>query len=147
MLNILNKILSNQMDADAVLAKLDEILKAVNPNLPVKTYFCNGMWKTVGPSANAVMAINMGGDDSVFKTMTDLNNSGHFQDLIKLCLEQIQSKPEWLTSRLFCAVGYLGIGEVEKAKAMLAEFDAKTGPAYDADGCKQASDFLHSKLH
>ena len=38
MLGILNKILANQLDPHAVMAKLDEILEAINPNLQVKTY-------------------------------------------------------------------------------------------------------------
>src|SRR5438046_763360 len=36
---ILNKILVNQLDPAVVMEKLNEILKAVNPNLPAKTYF------------------------------------------------------------------------------------------------------------
>jgi len=49
MLDILNKILASQVDAGAVIKKLDEILHVVNPNLPTKTYFCDGHWRTQGP--------------------------------------------------------------------------------------------------
>ena len=49
-LKILNKILANQLDPEAVMMKLDEILHAVNPNLPAKTYFCDGHWRTAGPA-------------------------------------------------------------------------------------------------
>jgi len=69
MLRILNKVLAHQLDPEAVMTKLDEILKAVNPNIPVKTYFCNGMWRTAGPGKNAGFEVSMGGDDSVFQEM------------------------------------------------------------------------------
>jgi hypothetical protein len=146
LIEILNRIARNQLDADAVMAKLDEILKAINPNLPVKTYFCNGQWRTAGPSATAAMAITMGGDNTVFQEMVRLNNSRQYAELLKLCLAQIHSTPEWLSPRLFCGLAYLGTGDREKAKAMLMEFDSMTGPAYDADGCKEVSDFLHGQL-
>src|ERR1039458_1707691 len=42
MVEILNKILANQIDSKAVMEKLDEILGAVNPNRGVTTYDCNG---------------------------------------------------------------------------------------------------------
>jgi hypothetical protein len=145
MIEILNKILSNQMDTPKVLEKLDEILKNINPNQPARTYFCNGEWKDVGPSADAAFQISLGGDDSAFKQMIELNNSRQTA-VIDLCLQQIQSTPEWLTPRLFCAVGYFEIGDKTKATAMLKEFDARTGPAYSDGACKQMSDFLHQHL-
>jgi hypothetical protein len=146
MLDILNKILANQLDPNAVMAKLDEILKAVNPNIPAKTYFCNGQWRTAGPGANAALEINMGGDNSVFQEMIRLNNAGEYGDLLKMCVAQIHSTPEWLTPRLFCGLAYLETGDKMKAKDMLTEFDSKTGPAYKVDACKQISDHLHAVL-
>jgi hypothetical protein len=146
MLVILNKILANRIDADVVVAKLDEILKAVNPNVPAKTYFCDGRWRTTGPGANAGFEISMGGDDSAFQEMARLNNSGQYPELLKVCLAQIQSTPAWLTPRLFCGLAYLGTGDKVKAKAMLTEFYSKTGPAYDVDACHQMSDYLHKEL-
>jgi len=147
LLKIMNRIIANQLDPDAVMTKLDEILKAVNPNLAAKTYFCNGQWRTAGPSASAAFAIMMGGDDSIFQNMIQLNNSRQYSGLLKLCAAQIQSTPEWLTPRLFCALAYLGIGDKEKARSMFAEFEVKTGPAYDdADACKQMAAFLRANL-
>src|ERR1019366_4426059 len=75
MLKILNKILADQLDPAAVMEKLDEILHAVNPNRQVKTYFCNGQWRTMGPGATAGLEVNMGGDASIFQRIIDLNNS------------------------------------------------------------------------
>jgi hypothetical protein len=143
---ILNKIVANQLDPDVVMAKLDEILKAVNPNLPTKVYFCDGHWRTAGPGPNVALQLNLGGDDSAFQGMVQLNNSGRYADLLNACLAQIQSAPEWLTPRLFCGLAYLGAGDKSKAKEMLTEFDSKTGPAYNIDGCQQMSDHLHKAL-
>jgi hypothetical protein len=146
MLEILNKILANQLDPDAVMAKLDEILKAVNPNIPAKTYFCNGQWRTAGPGPHAGFEVIMGGDDSAFQEMARLNNSRQYTELVRVCLAQIHSAPEWLTPRLFCGLAYLGTGDKLKAKDMLKEFDSKTGPAYDVDACHEMSDFLHRAI-
>jgi hypothetical protein len=66
MLAILNKILVNQLDPAAVMKKLDEILRAINPNRPVKTYSCDGRWRISGVSAQAANEIDVGGDNSVF---------------------------------------------------------------------------------
>jgi hypothetical protein len=115
-------------------------------DLQAKTYFCNGQWKTAGPGANAAVEINMGGDDSTFQNMLQLNHARQYSELLKVCSAQIQSAPEWLTPRLFCGLAYLGTGDKINAKAMLAEFDSRTGPAYGADACKQMSDFLHAQL-
>ena len=146
MLDILNKILANQLDPEAVMSKLDEILKAVNPNIPSKTYLCTGQWRSMGPGAHGGMEVMMGGDDLAFQEMVRLNNARQYADLLKVCLAQIGSVPGWLTSRLFCGLGYLGTGNKVKAKGMLAEFDSKTGPAYDVDACHQMSVFLHDAL-
>jgi hypothetical protein len=146
MLDILNRILANQLDPKAVMAKLDEILKAVNPNLPTKTYFCNGQWRSVGPSARAAQEIILGGDDVSFQNMVRLNNSAQYSELLKTCLTQIDSAPEWLTPRLFCGLAYLGTGDKVKAKEMLTRYESRTGPAYDVDPCRQMSVYLHGQL-
>lgn len=143
---ILNKILSERLDPDVVMAKLDEILKAVNPNLPLKTYFCDGNWRTSGPAPDTALEISIGGDDTVFKEMIRLNNSHQYPELLTSCLAQIKSVPSWLTPRLFCGMAYLATGDKAKAKDMLTEFDSKAGTAYAADQCRQMSEFLHREL-
>jgi hypothetical protein len=143
---VLNKILANQLDPEAVMRKLDEILHAINPNLPVKTYFCDGTWRSAGPGAHAALDINMGGSDAIFQEMVRLNNSQQYGEVFKVCLAQIEKVPEWLTPRLFCAVAYLETGEASKAKNMLADFESRAGPAYSDGACKQMSDFLHERL-
>jgi len=148
MLGILNKILANQLDPEAVMAKLDEILKAVNPNARATTYTCSGnQSRSSGPGKNAGFEVNVTvGDDSVLQEMIRLNNSKLYSDLLKLSLSQIQARPEWLTSRLFAGMAYLNLGDRVKAKEMMKEFESKTGPAYEAEPCHQASTFLHAAL-
>lgn len=154
MLKILNKILTNQLDPDAVIAKLDEILKAVNPNLPVTTYDCAGNSHTTATSqrignawAGLTLGSNIGGKNTVLQEMVVLSNSGRYQELLRVCLDQIQNAPEWLTPRLFCGLAYLGTTrDKEKAKAMLSEYDSKFGPAYDAEPCNQVASLLRDAL-
>jgi hypothetical protein len=146
MVNILNTILANQLDPKVVMSKLDEILHAVNPNLLIKTYFCDGTYRQTGPAANVGFLVNVAGDDKAFQEMVTLNNAQKWDDLLKECLVQIESAPEWLTPRLFCGMAYQGLGNKVKAKEMLTEFDSRTGPSYAVDGCKQMSDHLHATL-
>jgi hypothetical protein len=148
MTSILNKILANQIDPAIVIAKLDEILKSINPNARTTTYNCSGnQTRSTGPGRNAGLEVNLTvGDDSVLQEMIRLYNSRLYSDLLKLSVSQIQSRPEWLTSRLFAGVAYLNLGDGVKAKEMLKEFDSKTGPAYDAEPCQQIAIFLHSHL-
>jgi hypothetical protein len=44
-------------------------------------------------------------------------------------------------------MAYDGLNDTAKAKEMLLEFDARTGPAYDTDGCKTMNDYLHQHLN
>jgi hypothetical protein len=149
LIEILNKILANQqkLSPDVVMQKLDEILKAVNPNVPQKTYYCNGLWRTVGPGANADMVINSGGDTAALQQMIFLVNARKFDELRYLCIAQMKEKPEWLTPYLACGIAYLGLGDKLNAAKMLKDFDYRTGPAYDVDACKQMSDYLHANLN
>ncbi len=147
-LAILNKMLANQIDADKVMAKLDEILHAVNPNLPTKAYFCKGGWRSVGPGPNIGIQMTMnGGEDPSGQQMAKLADAGQFKELLKVCTAQIESKPEWLTPRLFCGLAYAEMGDNVKAKEMVKAYDDGKGPAYDGDSfCRQFSDLVHSKL-
>jgi hypothetical protein len=148
MSSILNKILANQINPKDVMTKLDEILKAVNPNARTTTYNCSGnQSRSSGPGTNAGFQVDViAGDDSVFREMIGLNNSRQYSDLLKVSLLQMQAKPEWLTPRLFAGLAYLGLGDRTKANDMMKEFDSKSGPAYEVDACKQISNYLHAHL-
>ena len=148
---LLHKMLANQLDPNAVMAKLDEILKAVNPNVAPKVYMCNGLWRSAGPGLTsggqpAMMSIQSGGDTKALDQMIRLNKAGDYAGLLKACQSSIEDTPEWLTPRLFCGLAYLATNDKVKAREMLAEFDSRTGPYYSLDGCKDISEFLHSQL-
>ena len=130
------------------MAKLDEILHAVNPNVPKKTYTCKGGWTMEGPSATAMHQVNMDfGPDPAGEEMSKLNNAHQYKELLQRCTSQIKAKPEWLTPRLFCALAYRAMADTAKAKEMLDVYDAEKGPAYDGDvDCKRVADFLHANL-
>ncbi len=151
--NVLNKMLANQIDADMVMSKLDEIPKSVNPNLPAvspkipaKTYFCNGEWRIAEAGANTRLPLQKGGDDKSFQRMLELYNAGGHAELLTKCRDQISSVPDWLTPYLFCSLAYLANEDRTRAKEMLDYFDQKKGPAYEVGTCVLISNFLHQKL-
>jgi hypothetical protein len=146
MLDILNKILANKIDSEQVMAKLDEILKAVNPNAQVRTYFCDGHYRDFGPSPGSDIYMNVSTDTSAFQEMAHQFNAAQYAGLLKTCLAQIQSTPQWLTPRLFCGLAYLQTGDKVKAKEMLIEFESKTGQSYDGEECKKMTTYLHKGL-
>ena len=86
LLGIVNKILANELDPQLVLAKLDEIQRGLKPNLPVKTYFCDGMWQSIGPKADTVLDSKTGGNDFDFLNMISLFKSNQYPKLLKTCL-------------------------------------------------------------
>ena len=118
------------MNPEAVMAKLDEILKAVNPNTPPKVYDCVGRWHMMG-LGNVLFA--SGGNDKTLQEMVKLLNAEQFPELLKACLEHRKSDPQWLTPLLFCSAAYGGMGDLEHARAAFSEFESRTGPAYDAE--------------
>jgi hypothetical protein len=146
LLGIVNKILANELDPQLVLAKLDEIQRGLKPNLPVKTYFCDGMWQSIGPKADTVLDSKTGGNDFDFLNMISLFKSNQYPKLLKTCLASIDSEPSWLTSRLFCGLAYAHLNDKVKAQAMLREFESKAGPSYDALPCHDMSVILRALL-
>lgn len=142
---LLNKILANQLDPSAVMDKLDEILRHVNPNLPSKAYFCNGGYRTQGISANAGLSISMNADpDPSLQPMLDMANSQRWGDLIKSCTVQLDKNREWLTPYLLCSLGYANMNELPKAREMLKKFEDSKGPAYDSEPCTRIIDILRN---
>jgi hypothetical protein len=145
MIEILNKVLTNQLDPTAVMAKLDEILHRTNPNITVTTYDCEGNKRMFNPATNHLTY----GQDAPgihVQPMIDLATAGKFQDLLSYCQAVIADKPEWLTPRLFCSAAYAETGDRVKAKAMLDEFERDKGDAYDHPYCVNLASQLHQKL-
>ena len=50
-LPVMNRLLEDKLDPDLVTAKLDELTKSAARVPRVKTYFCDGMWKSGAPNA------------------------------------------------------------------------------------------------
>jgi|SRR5579872_1683570 len=153
MIAILNKILAEQLDPDAVMKKLDEILHAVNPNAATTIYFCNGGSRTAGPGLNTGMQVIMNaGPDPYLQQMIDMLNrrpitTDNSEALLHLCSTQMEAKPEWLTPRLFCSAAYALMGDNSNASKMLASYDQRKGPGYDEDTlCSDLSNKLHAGL-
>ena len=73
MVEILNKILANQLDPTQVMSKLDEILHAVDPNRPVTTYEFQGLRRITSPG-------RVTGDDAAVK------NFGSERESVKTCV-------------------------------------------------------------
>lgn len=147
MIEILNKILSNQISSDAVIAKLDEILKTVNQNLRVTTYACNGSWRSSGPGANAEFEMASGSGGPAFDEMLNLYRLNEYTNLLVACHASLISTPGWLTPNLMCGLAYLGLGNESKAKEVLAVYEARKGPAYDRTPCNDIATYLQKRLN
>src|ERR1700687_2482479 len=116
MLAILNKVLANQLDPNEVMAKLDEILHAVNPNAPKITYTFNGTKRVSSPGKNFVF----GGEASnEFHQMGALEQGKEWLALLKLAQDEINARPEWLTPYVFAGEAQLMLGHRSEALALL----------------------------
>jgi len=143
--DLVKEILENKTEAQAILAKLDEILQHLNPNAAVKTYNCYGWARIVSPGASS-MFVNKSEDETFrYEKLSSLNNQKKFNELLTECRVQIKTAPEWLTPYLFSGLAYIGLGDRTKAKEMLDEFDSKTGPAYSEGDCKGMADFIRQR--
>jgi hypothetical protein len=134
-LPVMNKLLEDKLDSDVVTAKLDELTKSPAQVPRVKTYFCDGMWKSGAPNAVGILDTKTGGNDSEFLGMISLLEKKQYPELLTKCTANIKSTPEWLTPRLFCGLAYARLDRKVEAQAMLAEFEKKAGSSYDVPDC------------
>jgi hypothetical protein len=126
--------------------KSAEIENASKPKAPAKTYYCDGMWQTVGSAGDSVLDSKTGGNDAEFLSMLSLFKNKQYPALLKTCLASIESAPDWLTPRLFCGLAYAHLNDNVKAQSMLNEFESKTNPSYDAAPCHDMIIILRSLL-
>jgi hypothetical protein len=117
--SVLNKILTNQLDPDAVMAKLDEILRAVNPNAAKVTYLLNGSTRSISPGRFSVIY----SPNPAFKIMWDLYGAKDWKGLIDVCEKAIADLPGWYTPMVFAGIGYINLGKTEKARELLTQAD------------------------
>ncbi len=152
---------TNAPDSIAVGINTGTINKANDPNKGTITYGCGGQKTRIGPSGRALIDIqplDSRATVGAFKEMQTLNNdaykeimatnalSSKYPLLLEKCQAQIVANPDWLTPYLFCGVAYIGMKNVDKANEMLASFDQKSGPGYDAGGCQPMVDFLRKAV-
>ena len=119
MLEILNHILSNQLDPDAVMAKLNEILHAVNPNAPRVTYTLNGSTRTITPQGSSLVL----SDNPVFKEIIDFDAAKDWSALATACERAMVQTPEWYTPYYFASKAYAALGQKDKAVQLLERAD------------------------
>jgi hypothetical protein len=145
-LSVMNKLLENKLDPDVVTAKLDELAKSATRVPQVKTYFCDGMWKSGVPNSGSILDTKTGGNDAEFLNMIALLEKKQYPELLSKCVANIKSTPGWLTPRLFCGLAYAQLNRKAEAQLMLAEFEEKTGPSYDVPDCHDMHDLLRRWL-
>lgn len=113
---IMNKILANQLNPVEVMAKLNEILRNVNPNAPKVTYTFNGSRRVTSPGRSSADS----GAMDIFQEMLRLEQANNWQGLIRLSEAQIKDRPEWLTAYVMTGEGYLNLGQRDHALSVLA---------------------------
>jgi len=118
MTSILNKILANQIDPDAVMAKLDEILKAVNPNKAVTTYDFNGMKRVVSPGRIE----GSDGEMDAFNQLMSAYKLNNWKEVRSLSEAEKSKAQEWLTPYFFAGLAYANLCEKDKAISNLKYF-------------------------
>ena len=134
-LPVMDKLLEDKLDPEVVTSKLDELTKSASRVPRVKTYFCDGMWKSGAPNAVGILDTKTGGNVSEFLGMIKLLEKKQYPELLTKCTANIKSTPEWLTSRLFCGLAYARLDRKTEAQAMLTEFEKKVGSTYDVPDC------------
>ena len=134
MLDILNKILSNQLDPNVVMAKLDEILKALNPYAPVITYSLNG-GKHIRQGND--VSIEAGVEFAWYQqVLAPLYEQSKWQELLAACEKQILKAPDWPTPHMFAGIALANLGRKSEAIVRLRFVNEKTAgdPEYSDAG-------------
>jgi hypothetical protein len=142
LVDILNRILKNQIDPQLVMSKLDEISKGVGSLKErsvdaergvISIYDFNGA-KREGVAGR--MSLTVGAETQVFQEMQKLFSQKEWPSLLALCDKQISETPKWLTPHLYLALAYGNLGQNEKAKEKLEYVAQRAGndPAYKLAG-------------
>jgi hypothetical protein len=138
MVDILNRILSNQLDPDTVMAKLEEInngvkdlQKEVNPYAPKILYDFQGNQKIISEGGTHVEA-NFGAEANNFQKIKLLYASKDWMGLKDFCAAQMEKTPDWMTPVLFAGIAYANLGNKQKAIELLTIVNEKIGdqPGY-----------------
>lgn len=114
MLEIMNKILSNQLNADVVMAKLDEIQTDVRKlrSGVYSGYDFNGAKREQRPG---YARVTVGAETVVFQNMIKLQANQQWKALLTISEDQIRKTPDWLTPYLFSGLANANLGNTEAA--------------------------------
>jgi hypothetical protein len=91
---ILNKVVTERLDFEMVLQKLDEIQQGVNPNASRTTYTYEGHKRTLTAQGAAMI---VGEAQEQFQKMETLARNEEWDELKKYAESQIRERPQWLT--------------------------------------------------
>jgi hypothetical protein len=107
---ILNRIAKNQLDPDAVMAKLDEIGKDVKRlgRGIYSGYDFNGARREQRPGYSGVI---VGEETGVFQTMVGLQKEQKWKELLNVAETQIKKTPDWLTPYIFSGMANAQLGQ------------------------------------
>jgi hypothetical protein len=119
LVEILNRIANRQLDPNAVMAKLDEILHAINPNAPKVTYSLNGSTRTISPQG---VSLNLS-PNPASKEIEALNAARDWPALARICERTMSETPEWYTPFVFAGIAYANLGQKDKAIDLLQRAD------------------------
>jgi len=110
-----------------------------DPNVPVVYYFPNGQTRTQIGSTITIAD----GRTVAFDTIRSLNEANEWVELARVCEEEIEATPDWLTPYLFAGVAYANLGNLVNARRRLEQFStrASANPDY-ADWHSQCIQFL-----
>ena len=118
LLKIMNRILDNQLDPDAVMKKLDEIgkdVKTIRRGL-YEGYDFNGAKRQHVPGRDSVIA---GEETAIFQQMMNLMKAKDWKGLRKIADDETVKAPNWLTPYLFSGIANLNLGDKEAGIARL----------------------------
>jgi len=141
-IQILNKILSSQLDQKAVLKQLDDLSKGYDVLTTrsidaqrgvISIYDFNGAKREQVAGRDSVTA---GAEIGVFQEMGRLESQKQWHELITLCETQISKTPDWLTPYLFAGKSYAMLGDTSRALERLEYVVAHAGndPQYQLAG-------------
>lgn len=133
MVRILNRILTGELSADAVMAKLDEI-RPLDPNAPQISYTYRGVQRVV---TRGVTTTGSGDGTARYVEMVKALQSGSWNDLLDAAEDQIEERPEWLTPYVFSGIAQIALGEPVAAIERLEHAERGIAGNPDYDGIRE----------
>lgn len=124
----IEKYQQNLKEKDEKIEELDKKAKMAGRGI-TSIYDFNGTKRET--TAGSIKA-SVGPEREVFNQMVQLEKSKDYPNLIKLCEQQIEKTPDWLTPYLYRGISYANIGNKDRAVTDLKHVveNAPSDPAY-----------------